>query len=768
MFVNRVNGISLISIKRTRAMFHEYAVSESQVKKFLTSLFCLLLPIQYAVAGNIIDTSDYTYWRKLASSSPFYAAMKESAIHAANNGGQTSDVMGGCALAYILDPENKAIYISPIRNKFESRIKTMVIGDGAATSSVPSHELFYALLALDVIRHDLDPANLSEYEGWLKDKIFQLYIGKWDPHAWSMRMLWYKYIGDEKKFQAAKVEFDIGLSEHYMPDDGVSPAGNGYCVQRWNSVERSAKNVAPDLMEYMGYHEYYTNPGLIGLKEFMYGYAVAPFGRILIYGDSRNTEGQRPWDIGGGNVVMSPHILSAARFSHKAYQYAMWVLREGVGASSVSLKGHLPSYLIMAGTAANNKPIAFDINDAVMAPTRLFKNYAALISKTESKNALYLSMLNLAGNTEYHTHFEANALAMAGYGEILLRNAGYSGPERDVRVNGVTATFDYLHFNSESANTVMIGGIRHSVKSGDGITEGLIGQEVEYCRGVSTTAIAGTHARDVVFVQPSDRANGYYLVMDHVTTDKAGDNVNVAWHPNAGVLKTIASETHYISEIKQERGARGPRIFTENKVALTTFLASPPSSVETKRIVNQGSRYSYVADYLVVNYDPVDKRKDVLTVLFPADKTHKVAQLTRIEADEYTGCEIVQGAVEDIALTSNGATPGRQGGRRFQGEDVLLRTDSGKLVSFFVKGVSFDNDHSARCGFQADASVAVYMKGPLGKITSSGTMATFYYPEIASIQLDGIAAPIVASGPNWARINIPKGTFAVKIVTMNR
>ncbi|MFC1761053.1 hypothetical protein ACFL6U_03125 [Planctomycetota bacterium] len=670
-----------------------------------------------------------------------------------------------------MDPENKAVYIDNIKGKFETRITDMIIGDGAATSSVPSHELFYALLALDVIRYDLDSASLRRYESVLKSKIMDLYIGKWDPHAWAMRMLWYKYIGDEKNFQAAKVKFDIGLSEHYMPNDGVSPAGNGYCVQRWNSVARSAKNATPDLMEYMGYHEYYTNPGIIGLKEFMYGYAVGPFGRILIYGDSRSTEGQVPWHIGGGNVVVSPHILSAARFSTKAYQYAMWVLREGVGVSSVRLKGHLSNYLIMAGTAANNKPIAFDLNDAVMAPTRLFKNYAALISKAESKNALYLSMLNLTGNTEYHTHFEVNALAMAGYGEILLRNAGYSGPDKDVTVNGVTATFDYLHFDSESANVVMIGGARHSAKVGDGITEGLIGQEVEYCRGVSTTAIAGIHARDVLFVQASERANGYYLVMDHVTTDKAGDNVNVMWHPNSGMLKTVESETHYVSEIKQESGARGPHIFTENEVELTTFLASPPSSVETKRIVNQGSRYSYVADYLVANYDPVEKRKDILTVLFPADKTHKVGELTRIETDEYTGCKIVQGELEDVALTSDGRTTGHQGEKTFQGEDVLFRTASEKLASFFVKGVSFDDGHSTRCGFQADESIALYMNssaapsGMRGMITSNGTKVTFYYPEITSVKINGNAAEVTASGRGWVQIQVPSGTFRVDMVS---
>lgn len=740
-------------------------------KVLIGSIYAILLPAQFGIAGNIIDTADYYYWRQLASSSPFFASMKVSAINTANNGSRTHDVMGGCALAYILDPDNKAIYIDKIKEKFETRITDMIIGDKAATSSVPSHELFFALLALDVIRYDLDAATLLSYESILRSKIMALYIGKWDPHAWAMRMLWYKYMGDEENFRAAKVEFDIGLSEHYMPYDGVSPAGNGYCVQRWNSIERAAKNTTPDIMEYMGYNEYYTNPGIIGLKEFMYGYATAPFGRILIYGDSRNTEGQTPWHIERGNIILCPHIVSAARFSPEAHKYAMWVLREGAGVSSGSVKGLLPNYVIMAGTAANNNPIEFDSDDAVLAPSRLFKNYAALKSKKESKNALYLSMLNLTGNTEYHTHYEVNALALAGYGEILLRNAGYDGPGRDVTVNGIIATFDYMHSNSESANTLMIGGERHSSQVGDGITEGLIGQDVEYFRGVSTTAIEGTHCRDVVFVQPSNSANGYYLVMDHVTTDNAGDNVNIVWHPNSGVLITIESETQYLSEIKKESGADGPRVFTENEAELTTFFGTPPASVEIKRTANQAREYSYAADYLYVNYNPVDKRKDILTVLFPGDNTHKVGDLKRIVTDDYTGCKIIQGDIEDVAITSGGRSTGHQGKITFQGENVLFRTESGKFVSFFVKGVSFDNGQSIRCGFQADESIALYMNssavtsGMNGMITSNGTTVTFYYPEITSVNINENAAEITASGQNWIQIQVPSGTFRVDIVS---
>ncbi|UXP33620.1 hypothetical protein N6H18_06590 [Reichenbachiella agarivorans] len=739
------------------------------IKILILFLFVILLSIQSGTAGNIINTADYPYWRQLAADSPFFAEMKASAIHTANNGIETRDVMGGCALAYILDPENKTVYIDKIKAKFETRITDMKIGNGAATSSVPSHELFYALLALDVIRYDLDSATLVSYESILKSKIMSLVIGKWDPHGWAMRMLWYKYIGEEDNFLNAKINFDIGLSEHYMANDGVSPAGTGYCVQRFNSIERAAKNTTLDIMEYMGYHEYYTNPGLIGLHEFMYGYATSPFGRVMLYGDSRNTHDQEAWTT-EDTVIVSPTIVKSARFSPEAYQYAMWVLREGAGISSGILKGHLSNYLVMAGSAVNNNPLEFDTNDAAMAPSRLFKNFGALKSKEQSKDALYMSMQNLTGNTEYHTHYEVNALALSGYGEILMRNAGYNGPGKDVTIDGATATFEYMHSDSESSNNLMIGGKKHTAYVGEGITEGLIGQDVEYFRGSSTTAIEGSHDRDVVFVQPSDGANGYYLVMDHVLTDHAGDNVNIAWHPNAGILNIIKPETQYFSEIKQESGADGPHIFTENEAKLTTFLATPPATVEIKRTANQAREYTYAADYMYVNYDPVDKRKDILTVLFPGDKTHKTGDLSRIVAADYTGSKIAQGDIQDVAFTSSGATVGQYGTKTFQGEDVLFRMNSKRFISYFVKGVSFD-DKKTRCGFEADQPIALYMNasemdtGMRGIITSSGTKVTLYYPKISAVKLNEAAAVITASGSNWIQIQVPSGTFTVEIVS---
>ena len=67
-------------------------------KHLVCSIYAMLFVAEYTVAGNLINTADYPYWRQLASSSPFYAAMKVDAIHTANNGTETRDVMGGVPL----------------------------------------------------------------------------------------------------------------------------------------------------------------------------------------------------------------------------------------------------------------------------------------------------------------------------------------------------------------------------------------------------------------------------------------------------------------------------------------------------------------------------------------------------------------------------------------------------------------------------------------------------------------------------------------------
>lgn len=744
-------------------------ISNTHYKLVLAILFCFALVPLKGFSGNIIDTTDFSYWRKLALTSKMYGAMKISAISIANRGdGETRDIMGANALAYILDPENKSKYINAIKSKFETRIRTMKIGTGAATSSVPSHELLHALLALDVIRYDLSEAELKSYEHDIKDKIFQLVTTQWKPHGIAMRMMWYKYANDTANFEAAKKQYDSDLTIHYFLD-GYSPAGNGYAIGRFNHIGRGAKNSVFDLMEYMGYNEYFTNPGFRNMHEFMYGYAAAPFGANMFYGDTRGSGIE--WAI-NGTEISTPTIARAARFSDQAYKSAMWKLKEQAGLSqdTATLQGYLLSYIMMAGSASKNNPIEFDIDDAELAPSRIFDNYAALIGNNQSKDALYLSVLSMNEKVDWHAQYEANSIGLSGYGERILRNSGYDGPNNSVSAEGLTSTWDFIKFNSESGNVLMIDGERHSSKYGNGIEEGIVGANIEYFRASSKTAIKGEHYRDVIFVQAADGANGYYMVMDHVKTDVSGATVNIVWHPNTAIVETVEDKKQYHSELKVKEGALGPVLYSNNTVKLTTFLGTPPISVEKKEMVNQMRRHHYRAEYLYNNYSTSNNKADILTLLFPGDQNHAIGSMNRMVSGTYTGCTINQGNVVDVAFTSGGTTLGTNETESFQCENIVYRKLSGKLVSYFVKGSSFKSGQDIQTGFKSDTPVALYMntvvdgKGTSGKIISSGTRVTFYAPGISSVKLDGRKISIDILEPNSVSVNIPKGTYELELL----
>ena len=738
-------------------------------KLVLGVVFCLaLIPLQ-CFSGNIVNTTDYSYWRKLAHTSEIYGAMKTSAITLANKGdGETREVMGGNALAYILDPANKNKYINAIKNKFETRIRTMKIGTGAATSSVPSHELLHALLALDVIGDELDEADLARFESYLKDKIFKLVLTQWKPHGIAMRMMWYKYANDTVNFAAAKKQYDIDLAIHFFPD-GYAPEGNGYVIGRFNHIGRGAKNSVFDLMEYMGYNEYFSNPGFRNMHEFMYGYAAAPFGANMFYGDTRGSG--IPWAI-NGTEISTPTIARAARFSDKAYKYAMWKLKEQAGLiqGKATLPGYLLSYIMMAGSASENKPIEFNIDDAEMAPSRIFENYAALIGNNQSKDALYLSVLSMGEMVDWHAQYEANSIGLSGYGERILRNSGYDGPNNNVSAEGLTSSWDFIKFNSESGNVLMIDGEKHSSKYGNGIIEGIVGTDIEYFRSFSKTAIKGEHFRDVMFVQAANGANGYYVVMDHVTSDVSGATVNIVWHPNTSIAETVVDNIHYHSVLKVKEGASGPVLYSKNKVELSTFLGTPPISVEKREMVNQMRGHHYRAEYLYNNYSTSNNKADILTLLFPGDQNHVIGSMTRIVSGAYTGCNINQGSVVDVALTSGGTASGTNETETFQCENVVYRKLEGKLLSYFVKGTSFKSGQAIQTGFKSDTPVALCMntaadgKGISGKIISSGTKVTFYAPDISLVRLEGSILPKVNSGSNWVMVNIPGGTYEIELL----
>lgn len=91
----------------------------------------------------------------------------------------------------------------------------------------------------------------------------------------------------------------------------------------------------------------------------------------------------------------------------------------------------------------------------------------------------------------------------------------------------------------------------------------------------------------------------------------------------------------------------------------------------------------------------------------------------------------------------------------------------------FIKGTSFHSGSEVQAGFKSDAPVALYMntstdgKGMHGKIISSGTKVTFYYPGVSAVKLEGSIIPVDISESNCVSVNIPEGTYTIELLGLS-
>jgi hypothetical protein len=568
----------------------------------------------------------------------------------------------------------------------------------------------------------------------------------WKPNGQSIRSLWGQYRGDAFDFSYWKAEHDTELLAHFTPG-GVFTPGTSYASSRIGSIHGQAKSMYQDILEAQGYNDYYSDPTLQAGYEWLYGYSHSPFGRALTFGDSPDSG--TTYHVSGG-AVHNSQILRADRYSPEAAQYAAWQLREsaGLGYGAINPKGRLLTFKTMAGPTTT---------DAVLAPSRIFDAYAGLIDKQQSTDALFAGMLSLT-SSDGHSHKEANALALGGYGEHVLRNSGYNGWGSGVGL----ASWDWINNTAESGNTVVIDGVDHVSKTSGGISQGIVGGALEFARGDSGGALSnGDHQRDLIFIQPGDGVPGYWLVADHVAPDTPGDAVKAFWHPNSATLQTQSSGMQYLSDISS-----GPQTYGNNQVKLTTFLATPPQAVQVKQTTLANRASSFNAQYLAASYDTTSGSADALTVFFPHDQSHAVGSMSRIATGAYTGAVIAQGAVVDLALTSAGQAAGSLAGQTFQGEDVVSRLLGGEVAWYFVgEGTEFDDGALARTGFQADDAVSLFVDGETGSIVSPGTHVTIYQPGLGTLLIDDQAVLPIDDGSGWLEVFIPAGNHELELVT---
>ena len=735
---------------------------------------CLLGSFGLAFSGTpagaqshiLVQESEYANWQSLASQPGIWQDMKADAIISSNSlsydtgisgfgerNYRLRDVASTNALAYILDPANRSTYLQRIRDNLLVGLQDITSthnGNTAWEYHVPMGGMIYdAILALDVIRYDpgLSTANRNQIESYLDTAVNLVRTSVWHPNGQTVRSMWDLYQGDTSGFLSWKNSHDSGLLSQFTAGGVVIPGPN-YAAARLSSVYAQAKSMYLDVLEIQGYQEYYSNPELQNGYEYIYGYSHSPFGRGLTFGDAVDYSVLYAFSSSG--LVDNPPILRADRFSEEAGKYAAWqILQGGFTSSPRSPRGRIINYATMTGPTTT---------EYELAPSRIFDAYAGFIENRQSLNALFGGLLSLT-ESEAHSHKEANAIALGAYGEHVLRNAGYNGWGNG---SGL-ASWNWINNTAESGNTVIINGANHVSKTSGGIVKGMVGNAVEFARGDSGNALSnGEHLRDMLFIQPGNGAEGYWLIADHVTPITPGQPVQAFWHPNADTLQTLTANQKYLSDVTD-----GPRNYGTNQVKLTTFLATPPVSTQVKRTTLANRSYSFDADYLAATYHTSTGSADTLTVFFPSDQDHDTGGMARIAYGLYTGATVTQGNVVDTALTSNGNGTGNISGVSFRGEDVVYRTVDNALEWYFVgEGNIFNDGAAQRSGFQSTLDVTVFLDSNQGNIISPGTNITIYEPDLSSILLDAQMVTPIAQGSGWLSFFVPVGSHDLELLSI--
>ncbi|UCH64175.1 MAG: T9SS type A sorting domain-containing protein [Fidelibacterota bacterium] len=703
----------------------------------------------------IVKESEYAELQARAENWP-WSVMKSKAISDAtsltfnpSDGYSTKcyriqDIASSCALAYILDPANRSTYVSKVETVLAPAIdnirnvKENSSVDDHLYSVTPSSPTFMVYLALDImydslstdirqaIEEDCDYIASNHWDAWRESKyaiegIMELY-----------------HNGNTALFEEKKESYRSYILEE-TTSDGVFTTGPGYTKSRLFMDKRIQKKLFMDVCEYQGYHEFYSDPKFQNLHEWIMGYIVTYFNRAYTFGDTPPTKDLDHWAVS---------VFRAPRFSRRAQQYAAW----HIGTLTDNLiKGRLLHYVL-----CDSIPLP-----PVRPPSRIFQNGGAwLLEDSDSDRGLSGALWNIQVDRESHTHKDVNAIHIAAYGEHVIRNSGYDGygePENE---------WSWIRSTSESSNTVMINNQDHLIKQGGGITEGLVGGDLEYASGSSGYALAsGRHQRNFIFVKPQDGKNGYFILIDEVSSAFFSTvKANVALHPNSSSNPTV------VADGKEYKWDIGGCNYSGHPVAVTIFLGTNPSaaSVKTGYKGSYDSCSRYYGKYLYSTYDAdSDGKASIVSVVFPHDASHVVADMSRIVLTDASGAIINHGdSIIDYALGSQSDTVVTYEAVSFDGMAAVYRNKGATNQFYFVrKGTLFDDHSISRIGFDSNAEISLFIDDKHGKIISPGTEVTFYYPEITGVKQNDSLASILESGPGWITINVESGTHDIQLIS---
>ncbi|MGE9292689.1 MAG: hypothetical protein ACQKBW_03670, partial [Puniceicoccales bacterium] len=713
----------------------------------------------------VVTESEYANLQDLANYEP-WASMKSHAIEKANTmtystaanyrtrAGYLARIMSCNALAYILDPANRATYRAKIIDHMQYWDTSVAanLRDELNTTTwddtVPVGAAFMnSVLALDIIYDDLTSTQISYIEGLL-DSVGESYYAcpntAWKLSGYACRGIWAIYTGNTIE-RAAAIAGYREVMEGHLTDDGVFIDGPGYAAARLTSYGREQKHFFMDILEYQGLDSWYTEEKVINAFEWVAGYAQAPSGHRWVicdssYGTSTGTD--TSWATGfNRSTALSATAASYARNLQP----------------DEDIPGMLSGYL----TLYSQRPPARDPR------SRLFMDGGAFFKDRSNTNQALGGVLWNCTRSGGHSRFEVNSVSLVGYGAYLLGNSGYAGWDDPV----LGYSWTYLKHRAVSANTVLFDYTvvddytptivnNHVHKFGSGLSAGFTAPGFDLAQGVAGPAIDnGEHVRNFGFIHPQDGIDGYFVTWDQVVNNTPGGAANVVFHPYSDTYSTITTAQEYQWSIDGD-----------NNPKLTVFLATPPDSVE----FHGGGFASYSAaialegQYIKSNYSTStsDGSGNIVTVLYPSDDSHAKPTITRLTGTGYTGAQISHSAtvLDYVVEASSAASSVTVGGVTLEADNALYRMSYGALDWFYADGLSLSDNASSPIGFTSDHPAIVYIKDGVGTlILQDDSTMTVSFPGATGVQIDGEPVEALALGDGTFKFEIAAGTHSIAL-----
>ena len=668
----------------------------------------------------IVKKDQFQALRDKASSEP-WKSMKADAINRSSAGSsddpyKLQEYVGAAALAYILDEGDSTLHAERVRDAILNQYSKMEIEQSGDWGKVvkPMGSFFSAILALDIVYNALSYADIQACEEVIKNQIFKVdREGSWKTVRYGTHGTWDIYKGD--RTEPDDKYYDATL--HQITPDGVSPVTNHYAWERvGGGNSRVSKSGYMDVLEFTGIdNRYYNNERIQKFQRWLFGSSINCAKEMAIFGDMLPTQGI-------GNYMLHRRVVN---YDTEAAGYAAWYL-EGIPAI-----GHMLTYILPDQA----------LPEPVVPSSKFYENGGAFFrEEADDPNGLHAVLYNIKSQDEWHTHYEANSLALSGYGNRLLVNGGRLGaPVRAADLN----------------NTLTINGDNHDSRLGGGITEGFTSTGLDFAVGSDGPSLSSeTHSRNLILVHANNGVKGYFVIFDEVSA-KAGDRVNNYLHPanETSVLEVTALE-EYTAKIDHYPTVSG--------TSVSFYYVSPPVEVNIEKSQSAvPDRYPGYPDHnrLESVYDmDSEGNRNLATVIFPFNMTNTKADFQKISGENYNGCSISQGSVTDFVFESSPEDTIQSGDIRYQG-DLCLARNADNSTSFYLvkKGQYFSANN---VGFESDSPLTVYAMGNEGVIISEGAaILRLTGTGMENVQFDP-AVQIISSGSNFVEVQLNEGTFS--------